>query len=134
MKNKQNLLNQENSQLKEIINNKDVKAEQLDINTQNKIQNISLYNAVMGNRSGITQTNDNNIGNQTMFNLGVNQNNLINNYDNQDNINYNNNLNYTYDYNAVNYSYIDPKEARQKRTLNEFKKLLNKIDEKLDMS
>ena len=73
-----------------------------------------------------------------MFNLDVNQNNIINNYDNQENIsnnaNYNNNnLNYTYDYCAGNNSYIDHKEARQKRTLNEFKRLLNKIDEKIDM-
>ena len=139
MKSKQNLLNQEKSKLKDYLNNKDINEEQLDINTQNKIQNISLYNAAMGNRSGISQVNTNNISNQTMYNLDVNKNNLINNYDNQENltknINYNNsnNLNYTFDYNALNGSYLDPKEAGQKRTLNEFKKLLNRIDEKLDM-
>ena len=54
------------------------------------------------------------------------KNNLNLNY----NYNYNNNITNT---NNTNSSYIDPKEAGQKKTLNEFKKLLNKIDEKLDM-
>ena len=30
-------------------------------------------------------------------------------------------------------SYVDDKEAGQKKTLNEFKTLLNKINEKIDM-
>ena len=129
LKNKQNILNQENSQLKEIINNNNLNKEQIDINNQNKIQNISLFNKVIGNRSEISQINDNIVNNMNMS-----SNNYINN-DSQDinnNMNFNNNLNYTY--NITNTSYIDPKEVGQKRTLNEFKMLLNRIDEKLDMS
>ena len=128
LKNKQNILNQENSQLKEIINNNNLNKEQIDINNQNKIQNLSLYNKVTGNKNEISQINDN------IINMNVSSNNYINN-DSQDinnNMNFNNNLNYTY--NFTNTSYVDPKEVGQKRTLNEFKMLLNRIDEKLDMS
>ena len=128
LKNKQNILNQENSQLKEIINNNNLNKEQIDINNQNKIQNLSLYNKVTGNKNEISQINDN------IINMNVSSNNYINN-DSQDinnNMNFNNNLNYTYNY--TNTSYVDPKEVGQKRTLNEFKMLLNRIDEKLDMS
>ena len=102
----------------------------MEIDNQNKIQNLSLYNKAMGNRSKITQINDN-----IITNMNVSSNNYINN-DSQDinnNMNYNNaNLNYTY--NITGTSYLDPKEVGQKRTLNEFKMLLNRIDEKLDMS
>ena len=128
LKNKQNILNQENSQLKEIINNNNLNKEKIDINNQNKIKNLSLYNKVTGNKNEISQINDN------IINMNVSSNNYINN-DSQDinnNMNFNNNLNYTY--NFTNTSYVDPKEVGQKRTLNEFKMLLNRIDEKLDMS
>ena len=127
MKNRQNILNQENSQLKEIINNNNINREQRDINNQNKI-NLSMHNMEI-NKNDISKINDNN-----MINLNMTSNKYIEN-DSQDllnNMNFNNNLNYTY--NAINTSsYVDTKEAGQKKTLNEFKMLLSRIDERLDM-
>ena len=127
MKNRQNILNQENSQLKEIINNNNINREQRDINNQNKI-NLSMHNMEI-NKNDISKINDNN-----MINLNMTSNKYIENYsqDLLNNMNFNNNLNYTY--NAINTSsYIDTKEAGQKKTLNEFKMLLSRIDERLDM-
>jgi hypothetical protein len=138
------------NELKEIINNQDLQKTQLDLNRQNQMQNLSLYNTVMGQRNYINQINDNNITNQSIYNYGnVNHTNLINNEEIQESwggngMDYKNNLNMNYNYNYnynnnitntnnTNSSYIDPKEAGQKKTLNEYKKLLNKIDEKLDM-
>jgi hypothetical protein len=148
MKNKQKILHRENSKLKEIINNQELQKTQLDLINQNQKQNLSLYNTVMGQRNFINQTNDNNTTNQSIYNYGnANHTNLINNEEIQESwggngMDYKNNLNLNYNYNYnnnitntnnTNSSYIDPKEAGQKKTLNEFKKLLNKIDEKLDM-
>ena len=132
MKNKQNILNQENSQLKEIINNNNLNLnmnrEQLDITNNNKnINNISTYNNVIG-KEDISQINDTNA-----INMNASSNKFMNNESQEmyNNMNYNNNLNYNY--NIGNTSYVDTKEAGQKRTLNEFKMLLNRIDERLDM-
>ena len=133
MKNKQNILNQENSQLKEIINNNNLNLnmnrEQLDITNNNKnINNISTYNNNAIGKEDISQINDTNA-----INMNVSSNKFMNNESQEmyNNMNYNNNLNYNY--NIGNTSYVDTKEAGQKRTLNEFKMLLNRIDERLDM-
>ena len=131
MKNKQNKLNQENSQLKEILNTNNYNKEQMDINNQNKIQNISLYQTVTGNGNNFSKFNEN------MANMNLSTNKYVNSENpviyNKD-LNYNNNLNYTYSNNVTNTSYVDPKEGAQKRALNEFKNFLNKMDEKIDMS
>ena len=144
MKNKQNLLNQENNKLKEIINNQEGSFDNFGQNEikMNNIQNLNLYKKINGennesklnfetpigtNRS--TKNNKNNFINidenieQTFGNNNINNNNLGNN------MNYKNN--FTYDINS--YSYIDTKEARQKRTLNNFKQLLDKMDEKIEI-
>ena len=144
MKNKQNLLNQENNKLKEIINNQESPFENFGQNEikMNNIQNLNLYKKINGennesklnfetpigtNRS--TKNNKNNLINidenieQTFGNYNINMNDSVNN------VNFKNN--YNYDINAS--SYNDAKEARQKRTLNNFKMLLDKMDEKIEL-
>ena len=144
MKNKQNLLNQENNKLKEIINNQESAFENFGQNEikMNNIQNLNLYKKINGENSDSklnfetpigtnrsTKNNKNNLINidenieQTFGNYNVSMNNSGNN------VNYNKNFNY--DINAS--SYIDTKEARQKRTLNNFKMLLDKMDEKIEL-
>ena len=131
VKKKENILNKENMQLKEILN-KDM--EESDINNKNKIQNYALYKTIMGNKGGVNPIIGNNINNN-MLNTAINTNAILNN--NEKKIIQKNEIDYedfTYNYMIPNSSYIDPKEDGQKKTLNEFKSLLNKIDEKLDMN
>ena len=102
LKNRQDLLHRENNQLKEIINNQEMKEqEEMEMNNLNMKQNISLYKKAMGvNQIGIN------------FENGYLNDNYYNNTD-------------------TNLSpYIDTKINGQKRALNEFKNLLNHIDDK----
>ena len=142
MKNKQNLLNEENNKLKEIINNQDTINENFGDNEikMNKIQNLNLYKKINeinndnnldnldfespittnrssrnNNRQNLININEN--GEQTFGNNGLNLKNNENNFNN-------------YDYN-INSGYVDAKEERQKRTLKNFKMLLDKMDEKI---
>ena len=113
MKNKQNLLNQENHKLKEFINNNNNQEAQLDnlgdndIKIDNNVQNFNNNNDNINFQSPIMNINENN------------------------NINMFNNSNSNFNINQP--TYIDTKEERQKRTLNNFKMLLDKMDEKIEI-
>ena len=142
MKNKQNLLNEENNKLKEIINNQDNINENFGDNEikMNKIQNLNLYKKINennrnnnldnldfespittnrssrnNNRQNLININEN--GEQTFGNNGLNIKNNENNFNN-----------YNYNINSV---YVDNKEERQRRNLNNFKMLLDKMEEKI---
>jgi hypothetical protein len=75
-----------------------------------------------------------------MFNLPVNQNNILNNNNNnlgiENNLNYNNNNmflnNNNLNMNNYQFKIEDPVEENQRKTLEEFKLLLQKMDEKID--
>ena len=123
---------EENKQLKELLNEKDIEKEQMEYQYQNEIKNMSLYN----NMNNTTILNNNiqpqsNIVNQSMAaGYNMNSNFGINSVNQQQNVN-----NSYYGLQQVNNScrFEDPKEEGQKRTLEEFKRLLSKIDEKLDL-
>ena len=144
MKNKQNLLNQENNKLKEIINNQEGSFDNFGQNEikMNNIQNLNLYKKINGENNesklnfetpiGTNRSTKNNKNNFINIDENIEQtfgNNNINNNNSGNNMNYKNN--FTYDINSS--SYIDTKEARQKRTLNNFKQLLDKMDEKIEI-
>ena len=114
MKNKQNLLNQENHKLKEFINNNNNQEAQLDNlgDNDNKINNnVQNFN-----------NNNDNINFQSPIMNNINENNNINMFNNSNS-----------NYNINQPTYIDTKEERQKRTLNNFKMLLDKMDEKIEI-
>ena len=119
MKNKQNLLNQENNKLKEIINNQEGQLENLEDNNDNinNLNNINFQSPLMNDM------NPRNVNNN-LININENAEPIFrnNNLNNNTNLNYNNSS-----------SYIDTKEERQKRTLNNFKMLLDKMDEKIEV-
>jgi hypothetical protein len=123
MRNKEKLLLSENKNLKHKIT--EIEAEKSQIEVQNKIQNMSNFN---NNLNSSMMLNNN-----TMFNLPNVQSNLLNN-----SFTYNtsaNNfglLNQTPTFGTFTIKYDDPNEENQKKTLEDFKKLLAKIDEKLD--
>jgi hypothetical protein len=127
IKSKEKGIVQENSQLKEILNNQD---------NSNKLQNLALYQNALGKDNL----------NRTMFNIPVN-NNLLNDNNNnsvvidsnnQRNILNNNTLNFANNKRINNIQNMpkleDPNDDGQKKTLEEFKELLQKIDEKLDIN
>ena len=115
MKNKQNLLNQENHKLKEFINNNNQEA-QLDNLGDNDVK-------INNNVQNFNNNNNDNINFQSPIMNNINENN--------NNINMFNNSNSNYNINPP--TYIDTKEERQKRTLNNFKMLLDKMDEKIEI-
>ena len=127
IKSKEKGIVQENSQLKEILNNQD---------NSNKLQNLALYQNALGKDNL----------NRTMFNIPVN-NNLLNDNNNnsvvidsnnQRNILNNNTLNFANNKRINNIQNMpkleDPNKKKKKKTLEEFKELLQKIDEKLDIN
>ena len=144
MKNKERSLFEENKSLKDIISEKELEKSQIELNYQNQLQNMSLLN----NQGG--GLNSSAFINNTMFNFPINNQNILNNSLMNNNISYNNiqmnnNLNATGNQNIINNTTTNIKvnnpnilcveeqrEENQKRTLEEFKKLLAKIDEKLD--
>ena len=125
IKKKEKGIIKENNQLKELINNQD---------NNNQLQNLALYNNSIG---------DNNQLNRTMYNLPVNNNILNDNSNsmiidsNQNNL-LNNNLNFATNKKINDFQMIskieDPNDGHQKKTLDEFKDLLRKIDEKLEIN
>ena len=115
MKNKQNLLNQENHKLKEFINNNNNQEVLLDNLGDNDIK-------INNNVQNFNNNNNDNINFQSPI-MNINENN--------NNINMFNNSNSNYNINQP--TYIDTKEERQKRTLNNFKMLLDKMDEKIEI-
>ena len=134
IKSKEKGMIKENNQLKEILNNQD---------NSNKLQNLALYKNTVGlNNNNI---NDNNQLNRTMFNIPVNNNILNDNNNsmvvdsnNQRNI-LNNTLNFANNQRINNNVQMmpkieDPNDDNQKRTLEEFKQLLKRMDEKLDIT
>ena len=112
MKNKEKFFQSENQNLKHKI--KEIEAEKNQIEVQNK---YNLNSSMM-------------LNNNTMFNLPAVQSNMLNN---SFTYNTNNNnlafMNQTANFQTFNYKYDDNDE---KKTLEDFKKLLAKIDEKLD--
>ena len=107
---------------------------------EKKIQNLSNYNttnnfALNNNLNSSMMLNNNN----NLLNLPPVQNNLLNgsftfgktNSNNLAMINLNN-INQTSNIGTFSINYDDPNEENQKKTLEDFKKLLAKIDEKLD--
>ena len=142
MKNKERSLFEENKSLRDIISEKELEKSQMELNYQNQMQNMSL---LANQGCGL---NSSAFINNTMFNFPVNNQNLLNNSVMNNNVSYNaipinNNLNATNQFinnttNNVKFnnnnmlSVEEQREENQKRTLEEFKKLLAKIDEKLD--
>ena len=133
MKNKQNLLNEENNKLKEIINKQEGQMDNFgdsDIK-MNNIQNLNLYKKINGddNENNLNHLNfETNIPTNLPTNRSSkNNNNLINIHENYEQTFGNNNLNINTP------SYIDTKEERQKRTLNNFRMLVDKMDEKIEI-
>jgi hypothetical protein len=142
MKNKERSLFEENKSLRDIISEKELEKSQMELNYQNQMQNMSL---LANQGCGL---NSSAFINNTMFNFPVNNQNLLNNSVMNNNVSYNaipvnNNLNATNQFinnttNNVKFnnnnmlSAEEQREENQKRTLEEFKKLLAKIDEKLD--
>ena len=133
IKSKEKGIIKENSQLKEILNNQD---------NSNKLQNLALYKNVIGIDNNNINNNNNQL-NRTMFNIPVN-NNILNDNNNSmviDSNNQRNLLNNTLNFankRVNNYQMMpkieDPNDDNQKKTLEEFKELLKKIDEKLDIT
>ena len=127
MKNKQNILNEENIKLKEIINKQDLSMDndEDNDNKMNQIQNLNLYNKVTGDNY---KNNNLNFENNITTNMN---NNIINNNEQtfgNNNMDKSNDIDY-----YLKTSYVDTKEQGQKRTLNDFKILLNKMDERIDI-
>ena len=123
----------ENKSLKSLLNEKDLEKEQIEYRYQNELKNMSLYNNVNNNNNNTStmmnqsqqplqyhQFNMNNTSNNVFANTNYAVNNSVHV------MNYNNNLNNTY-------RIDETKDDEQKRTLEEFKRLLNKMDEKLDL-
>ena len=160
MKNKEKSLMEEIENLKEKIKDYEFDKGFVDFKNQNRMQNLNLFNKVTGeNITNLEQLNfdnfnnnlniDNNMLNKTMFNLPINQRNLLNNsninifnqsYNNQNNVfqtinnqNINNNLinnvNTRLNNMLINKNLEDSRDQSQKEALEEFKKLLTKIDE-----
>ena len=124
MKNKEKILLNENQNLKHKIT--EIEAEKNQIEVQNKIQNISNNNLGLNNNLNSSVM----LNNNTMFNLPAVQNNMLNN---SFSVNTNNNLgmiNNLGTYQTFTYKYDDGDD--EKKTLEEFKRILAKIDEKLD--
>ena len=141
IKSKEKNLSQENNQLKEMINNQDAGQNQMSFG--NQLQNLNLYNKVMGNN------NNNDATNKSMMNMNVNKNNILNDNNNSalDPNNVNNTFNLPLNNNVVNATFRganyqpaqfqkieDPNDLGQKQTLEEFKMLLKKMDEKIDLA
>ena len=133
LKIKEKNLYDENKSLKSLLNEKDLEKEQIEYRYQNELKNMSLYNNVNNNNNNTStmmnqsqqplqyhQFNMNNTSNNVFANTNYAVNNSVHV------MNYNNNLNNTY-------RIDETKDDEQKRTLEEFKRLLNKMDEKLDL-
>ena len=136
MKDKQNCLNQENIKLKEIINNEQ---DEIDENYRendvkiNDIQNSNLINKINTSNNNYSMLNfESQVGTNRSLNNN-NKSNLININENSEQTFRNNNMNIKNNYNYnINTSYIDTKEAGQKRTLDNFRMLLDKMDKKIN--
>lgn len=137
LKIKEKNLYDENKSLKSLLNEKDLEKEQIEYRYQNELKNMSLYNNVNNNNNTSVMMNQsqqqlqynhnqfNNMNmNNTSNNMFANTNYAVNNSVHV--MNYNNNINNTY-------KVDETKDDEQKRTLEEFKRLLNKMDEKLDL-
>ena len=125
MKMKEKELNDENKSLKTLLNEKDMEKEQMEYHYQSELKNMSLYNNMNMNNNTSLMMNQS----QPQINPHLNMNNTSNAVFSNTNYAINNSIN-------VNntYRFDDIKDDEQKRTLEEFKRLLNKMDEKLDLS
>ena len=139
MKQREKSLIEENMTLKEMLNDKDVQSEQMEQHYQNQIKNISFYHAV--NPSSATLNTYHN-GNSNVSNNQQQQHHQLVHNNSAVNTRGNYNLNVSHYNVGVGMSngnrygsnvYDDPKEEEQKKTLEDFKMLLNNIDEKLDL-
>ena len=122
---KEKELNDENKSLKTLLNEKDMEKEQMEYHYQSELKNMSLYNNMNMNNNTSLMMNQS----QPQINPHLNMNNTSNAVFSNTNYAINNSIN-------VNntYRFDDIKDDEQKRTLEEFKRLLNKMDEKLDLS
>ena len=129
LKIKEKTLCEENKSLKSLLNEKDFEKEQIEYRYQNELKNMSLYNNVNNNNNSVMM-------NQSQAQLPQRQVNL-NNASNAvfANTNYavNNSVHIMNNINNNTYRIDEAKDDEQKRTLEEFKRLLNKMDEKLDL-
>ena len=149
MKQREKSLIEENMTLKEMLSDKDVQSEQIEQHYQNQIKNISFYHAVNPSsatlntyHNGNSNVNSNSQQQQQQLHQLVHNNSAVNTRGNY-------NLNASH-YNVVGSNscygvgmsngnrygsnvYDDPKEEEQRKTLEDFKMLLNNIDEKLDL-
>ncbi|MCQ2817348.1 MAG: hypothetical protein MJ252_08800 [archaeon] len=118
-------LTDENERLKNILSEKENEKQQMEISYQNELNNISLYNNFNNSQMlGINQPMNNpNLTNASMH--------MINNSMMVGNVNLPNQFISTTSYSC---NLNDSREEGQKKTLEDFKKLLAKIDEKLDGS
>lgn len=113
---------EENKSLRDLVKERDIEKEQIEYHYQNELKNLSLYN-------NISMTHQP-AGNSMMLLGNTNINSSTNNILPNENIN---NSWYMQGGNPNIYRFEDPKEESQKKTLEDFKQLLNKIDEKLDL-
>ena len=135
LKMKEKKLFEENKSLKDLLNEKDIEKEQMEYHYQNELKNVSLYNNVNNSNVLCQGLNGTNLPNSNVNNSMAAGYNMNSNFGlGQPNTNFNVNSSY-YGLGVGNntYRFEDPKEEGQKRTLEEFKRLLNKIDEKLDL-
>ena len=172
MKTNEKKLYQENQNLKNKINQSENEKSEMELNFQNRVQNMSLFNSINNNQNNRSLMNNNSFSpNRLNINNKLNQSNINSNINSplrvNNSVNYNmkpvnspcspcknispNNISTHNSYmmtnmnsynmmmspsrniNLMNYQrFQDPKEKGQKKTLEEFKKLLLKIDEKLD--
>jgi hypothetical protein len=147
MKQREKSLIEENMTLKEMLSDKDVQSEQMEQHYQNQIKNISFYHAV--NPSSATLNTYHNGNSNVSNNQQQQQVHQLEHNNSAVNTRGNYNLNVSHynvggsnSYYGVGISngnrygsnvYDDPKEEEQKKTLEDFKMLLNNIDEKLDL-
>ncbi|MCQ2817266.1 MAG: hypothetical protein MJ252_08380 [archaeon] len=119
LKFKEKSLTDENQRLKSILSDKENEKKQMELTYQNELNNLSLYNNFNNSQMIGNNQNLNNTSIQLRSNSAIGN---INNYQNQ----------YIATGNSFSYNLNDSGDDGQKKTLDEFKRLLAKIDEKLD--
>ena len=130
LKQKEQRLIEENSNLKDMLNDKEIENEQLENHYQNQLKNVSFRQTILHDNCNSNEQMYNNTNNSAVINRGsynLNSFNVNSNIGSSVNNSGVNSLNKKYIYDDQN------KEAEQRKTLENFKKLLNNIDEKLNL-
>ena len=136
LKFREKTLSEENERLKNIVNEKENEKQQIETSYQNELNNISLYNNF--NNSQMINNNPNmtnpNLTTPNLMGTNPNITNISMQMPNNSMMMGMNNYQGQFIPTTNSYSFVlnDSREEGQKKTLDEFKKLLAKIDEKLD--